>query len=74
MPLGWVSLWNQFTRQVNLETEAKMGTGAKSIIGVMDEKCQPIRGQTVLVKSDTLRCTMNVSGMHSLFVTLEVYG
>ncbi|BGP53383.1 D-amino acid oxidase [Rhodotorula sphaerocarpa] len=38
------------------------GLGAKSIAGVEDQEVEPIRGQTVLVKSDCKRCTMDSSG------------
>ncbi|GAA5936865.1 FAD-dependent oxidoreductase [Sporobolomyces koalae] len=37
------------------------GLGAKSIAGVEDDRVQPIRGQTVLIKSDCVRCTMDTS-------------
>ncbi|BGP37327.1 D-amino acid oxidase [Rhodotorula kratochvilovae] len=37
------------------------GLGAKSIAGIEDDAAHPIRGQTVLVKSDCKRCTMDSS-------------
>ncbi|GAA5841492.1 hypothetical protein JCM9279_000670 [Rhodotorula babjevae] len=37
------------------------GLGAKSIAGIEDSACHPVRGQTVLVKSDCKRCTMDSS-------------
>nr|ALM22238.1 D-amino acid oxidase [Sporobolomyces roseus] len=37
------------------------GLGAKSIAGVEDQEVRPIRGQTVLIKSDCVRCTMDSS-------------
>ncbi|GAA6009907.1 hypothetical protein JCM11491_000862 [Sporobolomyces phaffii] len=37
------------------------GLGAKSIAGVDDQEVRPIRGQTVLIKSDCVRCTMDSS-------------
>ncbi|GAA5901734.1 FAD-dependent oxidoreductase [Sporobolomyces salmoneus] len=41
------------------------GLGAKSIAGVDDQAVRPIRGQTVLIKSDCLRCTMDSSDPNS---------
>ncbi|GAA5865820.1 hypothetical protein JCM3774_003109 [Rhodotorula dairenensis] len=41
------------------------GLGAKSIAGVEDQEVEPIRGQTVLVKSDCKRCTMDSSDPNS---------
>ncbi|GAA5850851.1 hypothetical protein JCM3766R1_006130, partial [Sporobolomyces carnicolor] len=38
---------------------------AKSIAGVEDQDVRPIRGQTVLVKSDCVRCTMDSSDPES---------
>ncbi|KAI5476625.1 D-amino-acid oxidase [Pseudohyphozyma bogoriensis] len=35
------------------------GLGAKSLIGVLDQNVQPIRGQTVLIKSATTQCWMD---------------
>ncbi|GAA6012521.1 hypothetical protein JCM10207_009028 [Rhodosporidiobolus poonsookiae] len=35
------------------------GLGAKSIAGIEDPAVRPIRGQTVLVKSSNVRCTMD---------------
>ncbi|BGP13373.1 D-amino acid oxidase [Rhodosporidiobolus nylandii] len=37
------------------------GLGAKSIAGIEDPLVEPIRGQTVLVKSSCVRCTMDSS-------------
>ncbi|GAA5982585.1 hypothetical protein JCM11641_002591 [Rhodosporidiobolus odoratus] len=37
------------------------GLGAKSIAGLEDPTVEPIRGQTVLVKSSCVRCTMDSS-------------
>lgn len=37
------------------------GLGAKSLIGVEDKAVEPIRGQTILIKSDVQRCTMDGS-------------
>ncbi|GAA5916883.1 hypothetical protein JCM5296_000738 [Sporobolomyces johnsonii] len=37
------------------------GLGAKSIAGIDDQAAEPIRGQTVLIKSDCKRCTMDSS-------------
>ncbi|GAA6061765.1 hypothetical protein JCM10212_000745 [Sporobolomyces blumeae] len=37
------------------------GLGAKSIAGVEDQGVRPIRGQTVLIKSDCVKCTMDSS-------------
>ncbi|KPV76929.1 uncharacterized protein RHOBADRAFT_24783 [Rhodotorula graminis WP1] len=37
------------------------GLGAKSIAGIEDSACHPVRGQTVLVKSGCKRCTMDSS-------------
>ncbi|BGP22281.1 D-amino acid oxidase [Rhodotorula toruloides] len=37
------------------------GLGAKSIAGIDDQAAEPIRGQTVLVKSSCQRCTMDSS-------------
>ncbi|GAA5824410.1 hypothetical protein JCM5353_005027 [Sporobolomyces roseus] len=41
------------------------GLGAKSIAGVEDEEVEPIRGQTVLIKSDCVTCTMDSSDPNS---------
>ncbi|GAA5964453.1 hypothetical protein JCM3765_006285 [Sporobolomyces pararoseus] len=41
------------------------GLGAKSIAGVEDQDVQPIRGQTVLIKSSCVRCTMDNSDPNS---------
>lgn len=47
-----------------LRTDQRSRTppGAKSIAGVEDQEVEPIRGQTVLVKSNCKRCTMDSSG------------
>ncbi|BGP29483.1 D-amino acid oxidase [Rhodotorula toruloides] len=37
------------------------GLGAKSIAGIDDQAAEPIRGQTVLIKSPCKRCTMDSS-------------
>ncbi|GAA5871161.1 hypothetical protein JCM16303_001710 [Sporobolomyces ruberrimus] len=41
------------------------GLGAKSIAGVEDQDVRPIRGQTVLIKSDCVKCTMDSSDPNS---------
>jgi D-amino-acid oxidase len=37
------------------------GLGAKSLGGVEDQLVTPIRGQTVLIKTDVTDCTMDAS-------------
>lgn len=39
------------------------GLGAKSLGGVEDPLVEPIRGQTVLIKTDVTDCTMDGSSM-----------
>lgn len=39
------------------------GLGAKSLGGVMDDACMPIRGQTVLVRAPWLTHGLSVTGM-----------
>lgn len=38
------------------------GLGAKSLGGVEDPRVEPIRGQTVLIKTNVTDCTMDSSG------------
>jgi len=41
------------------------GLGAKSLGGVADALVEPIRGQTVLIKTDVTDCTMDASSTSS---------
>lgn len=41
------------------------GLGAKSLGGVEDEAVKPIRGQTVLIKTDSTQCIMDGSSLFS---------
>lgn len=44
------------------------GLGAKHLKGVEDELVEPIRGQTVLIKTDHVRCSMDMSGLTSSYI------
>jgi D-amino-acid oxidase len=47
------------------------GLGAKSLIGCMDDKVEPIRGQVVLVRAPHVKTDIGLQGSSSLAIELR---
>lgn len=52
----------------DVDTSVCPEQGAKSIAGIEDVEVQPIRGQTILIKSSCVTCTMDSSGTSSSYL------